>query len=146
MTIATDIHADLVTPLGAFLRLRGQAGAAFLLESVEKGRLCRYSLVGSGTRLVTAMTSNGAAGVMRSLGVTITAGRSLGIPFASAMSAQTIRPNWSGPGIPVPCVRSKRLRLVLFKPVLGRRGDLRHLRPIDLGRELLQVGILHDLG
>ena len=52
MTIATDIHADLITPLGAYLRLRGQAGAAFLLESVEKGRLGRYSLVGSGKRVV----------------------------------------------------------------------------------------------
>jgi anthranilate synthase component I len=52
MTIATDIHADLITPLGAYLRLRGQGGAAFLLESVEKGRLGRYSLVGSGRRVV----------------------------------------------------------------------------------------------
>jgi anthranilate synthase component 1 len=50
MTIATDIHADLVTPLGAYLRLR--RGASFLLESVEKGRLGRYSLVGSGGQLV----------------------------------------------------------------------------------------------
>jgi anthranilate synthase component 1 len=50
MTIATDIHADLITPLGAYLRLR--RGASFLLESVEKGRLGRYSLVGSGGRLV----------------------------------------------------------------------------------------------
>jgi anthranilate synthase component I len=53
MTIATDIHADLITPLGAYLRLRAPAGGSFLLESVEKGRLGRYSLVGSGTRLVT---------------------------------------------------------------------------------------------
>ncbi|HEX2506274.1 MAG TPA: chorismate-binding protein [Gaiellaceae bacterium] len=53
MTIATDIHADLVTPLGAYLRLRdGGAAGSFLLESVEKGRLGRYSLVGSGARLV----------------------------------------------------------------------------------------------
>jgi anthranilate synthase component I len=52
MTIATDIHADLITPLGAYLRLRAGAEAAFLLESVEKGRLGRYSLVGSGSRLV----------------------------------------------------------------------------------------------
>ena len=53
MTIATDIHADLLTPLGAYLRLRSEgAGGAFLLESVEKGRLGRYSLVGSGSRLV----------------------------------------------------------------------------------------------
>jgi anthranilate synthase component 1 len=52
MTIATDIHADLVTPLGAYLRLREGEAASFLLESVEKGRLGRYSLVGSGSRLV----------------------------------------------------------------------------------------------
>jgi anthranilate synthase component 1 len=52
MTIATDIHADLITPLGAYLRLRSPAGGSFLLESVEKGRLGRYSLVGSGARLV----------------------------------------------------------------------------------------------
>ena len=53
MTIATDIHADLLTPLGAYLRMRGEGGVGtFLLESVEKGRLGRYSLVGSGSRLV----------------------------------------------------------------------------------------------
>ena len=52
MTIATDIHADLITPLGVYLRLRAEGGASFLLESVEKGRLGRYSLVGSGARLV----------------------------------------------------------------------------------------------
>jgi anthranilate synthase component I len=52
MTIASDIHADLITPLGAYLRLAAQGGAAFLLESVEKGRLGRYSLVGRGTRIV----------------------------------------------------------------------------------------------
>jgi anthranilate synthase component I len=52
MTIATDIHADLITQLGAYLRLRAAGTASFLLESVEKGRLGRYSLVGSGSRLV----------------------------------------------------------------------------------------------
>src|SRR5215211_1190414 len=52
MTVATDIHADLVTPLGAYLRLRAAGTASFLLESVDNGRLGRYSLVGSGTRLV----------------------------------------------------------------------------------------------
>jgi anthranilate synthase component 1 len=52
MTIATDIHADLITPLGAYLRLRASGAAAFLLESVEKGRLGRYSLVGCGSSLV----------------------------------------------------------------------------------------------
>ena len=52
MTIASDIHADLITPLGAYLRLAAEGGATVLLESVEKGRLGRYSLVGRGTRLV----------------------------------------------------------------------------------------------
>ncbi len=46
-----DISTDLVTPLGAYLSLRGD-GAAFLLESVERGRLGRHSFVGSGSRFV----------------------------------------------------------------------------------------------
>jgi anthranilate synthase component I len=49
---ATEIPTDLITPLGAYIRLR-DAGPAFLLESVERGRLGRYSLVGYGSRLVT---------------------------------------------------------------------------------------------
>ena len=52
MTLATDIRADLITPLGAYVRLREDARASFILESVEKGRLGRYSLVGCGSRLV----------------------------------------------------------------------------------------------
>jgi anthranilate synthase component 1 len=52
VTSVTDIHADLITPLGAYLRLRESSAAGFLLESVEKGRLGRYSLVGAGARLV----------------------------------------------------------------------------------------------
>jgi len=52
VTTASDIHADLITPLGAYLRLRSGAHAGFLLESVEKGRLGRHSLVGTGERLV----------------------------------------------------------------------------------------------
>ena len=51
MTIAPDISTDLVTPLGAYVRLRGEGRAAFLLESVERGRLGRHSLVGCGSRL-----------------------------------------------------------------------------------------------
>ncbi|HEU5277850.1 MAG TPA: anthranilate synthase component I family protein [Gaiellaceae bacterium] len=51
MTIAPDIATDLVTPLGAYLRLRRRGRAAFLLESVERGRLGRHSLVGCGSRL-----------------------------------------------------------------------------------------------
>ena len=48
----TAIHTDLVTPLGAYLHLRSQGRASFLLESVERGRLGRYSLVGCGDRIV----------------------------------------------------------------------------------------------
>jgi anthranilate synthase component I len=51
MTTATDIATDLLTPLGAYLKLRGQGRGAFLLESVERGRLGRFSFVGSGSRL-----------------------------------------------------------------------------------------------
>jgi anthranilate synthase component I len=48
-----EIPTDLITPLGAFLALREHGGAAFLLESVERGRLGRHSLVGCGTRTCT---------------------------------------------------------------------------------------------
>jgi anthranilate synthase component I len=51
-TATADIPTDLLTPLGAYLRLRGEGEAAFLLESVEQGRLGRYSLVGFGSRLL----------------------------------------------------------------------------------------------
>jgi anthranilate synthase component 1 len=52
MNFTTVIPTDLITPLGAYVRLRGQGEAAFLLESVERGRLGRHSFVGTGTRLV----------------------------------------------------------------------------------------------
>src|SRR5579864_5476925 len=48
----TEIPTDLLTPLGAYLTLREEATGAFLLESVERGRLGRYSFVGAGSRLV----------------------------------------------------------------------------------------------
>ena len=51
MTTATEIPTDLVTPLGAYLRLRREGRASFLLESVERGRLGRHSLVGCGSHL-----------------------------------------------------------------------------------------------
>jgi anthranilate synthase component 1 len=47
----TQIPTDLITPLGAYLRLRGDE-PSFLLESVEQGRLGRYSLLGTGARLL----------------------------------------------------------------------------------------------
>jgi anthranilate synthase component 1 len=52
MTPTTAIPADLLTPLGAYLRLRAEGGGSFLLESVERGRLGRNSFMGRGTRLV----------------------------------------------------------------------------------------------
>ena len=52
MNATTVIPTDLVTPLGAYLRLRPEEGASFLLESVEHGRLGRHSFVGHGTQIV----------------------------------------------------------------------------------------------
>jgi anthranilate synthase component I len=52
MIVSTVIPTDLITPLGAYLRLREPGHGSFLLESVEKGRLGRYSFVGCGSRLV----------------------------------------------------------------------------------------------
>ena len=52
MTVATDIATDLITPLGAYLRLRDTGIASFLLESVEQGRLGRHSFLGVGSRVV----------------------------------------------------------------------------------------------
>ena len=48
----TELPTDLLTPLGAYLGLRQNSGGAFLLESVERGRLGRFSFVGAGSRLV----------------------------------------------------------------------------------------------
>jgi anthranilate synthase component I len=47
-----EIATDLLTPLGAYLHLRENAAGSFLLESVERGRLGRFSFVGAGSRLV----------------------------------------------------------------------------------------------
>jgi anthranilate synthase component 1 len=52
MLSGPEIATDLITPLGAYLRLRGQDGASFLLESVERGRLGRFSFVGCGSRVL----------------------------------------------------------------------------------------------
>src|SRR5213593_2840168 len=50
--MTTAIATDLLTPLGAYLRLRDEGRGSFLLESVEHGRLGRHSFVGAGSRLV----------------------------------------------------------------------------------------------
>ena len=52
MTVTTVFDTGLLTPLGAYLHLRAEGRASFLLESVEQGRLGRYSLVGCGSRLL----------------------------------------------------------------------------------------------
>ncbi|TMM29314.1 MAG: anthranilate synthase component I family protein [Actinobacteria bacterium] len=52
MNATTVVSTDLLTPLGAYLRLRESGVAAFLLESVEHGRLGRHSFIGAGSRLV----------------------------------------------------------------------------------------------
>ena len=46
------VNTDLLTPLGAYLRLRAAGTASFLLESVERGRLGRSSWMGAGSRIV----------------------------------------------------------------------------------------------
>jgi anthranilate synthase component I len=52
VTPTAHIPTDLLTPLGAYLRLRETGSASFLLESVEHGRLGRHSFLGAGSRLV----------------------------------------------------------------------------------------------
>jgi anthranilate synthase component I len=61
VTTAADIPTDLITPFGAYLRLREPGSGAFLLESVERGRLGRYSFVGCGSRLLTLEEAERAA-------------------------------------------------------------------------------------
>ena len=55
MNATTVVSTDLLTPLGAYLRLRRnqtEGDGSFLLESVEHGRLGRHSFVGAGSKLV----------------------------------------------------------------------------------------------
>lgn len=47
------IPADLLTPLGVYLKLSGNSTNAFLLESVEGGEaLARYSFIGAGPEMI----------------------------------------------------------------------------------------------
>ena len=59
MNPTATITTDLLTPLGAYLRLRAMGRASFLLESVERGRLGRSSWMGAGSRLVTFEEAEG---------------------------------------------------------------------------------------
>src|ERR1700752_5101855 len=52
MSTSAPINTDLLTPLGAYLRLRDAAGSSFILEAVERGRLGRSSWMGGGSRIV----------------------------------------------------------------------------------------------
>jgi hypothetical protein len=46
--VVRSVLADLQTPVGAFLRIAGDASHAFLLESIEGGeRVARYSFLGA---------------------------------------------------------------------------------------------------
>src|SRR5580765_3417175 len=57
--MTTAVDTDLVTPLAAYLHLRAHGRCAFLLESVERGRLGRHSLVGCGNRVVSFEEADG---------------------------------------------------------------------------------------
>ena len=47
VAVTRSILADLQTPLGAFMRIAGDASHTFLLESIEGGeRVARYSFLG----------------------------------------------------------------------------------------------------
>src|SRR5256886_6427516 len=48
VAVVRSVLADLQTPVGAFLRIAGDAAHAFLLESIEGGeRVARYSFLGA---------------------------------------------------------------------------------------------------
>ena len=51
--VVRTVLADLQTPVGAFLRIAGDASHAFLLESIEGGeRVARYSFIGANPFMV----------------------------------------------------------------------------------------------
>src|SRR5436309_1807153 len=51
--VVRSVLADLQTPVGAFLRIAGDAPHAFLLESIEGGeRVARYSFIGANPWMV----------------------------------------------------------------------------------------------
>src|SRR6266404_5901471 len=51
--VVRSVLADLQTPVGAFLRIAGDASHAFLLESIEGGeRVARYSFLGANPWMV----------------------------------------------------------------------------------------------
>jgi anthranilate synthase component I len=59
VAVTRSILADLQTPLGAFMRIAGDASHAFLLESIEGGeRVARYSFLGANPSMVARSRGN----------------------------------------------------------------------------------------
>jgi anthranilate synthase component I len=160
--VTTTIATDLLTPLAAYLRLRARPGTngAFLLESVERGRLGRYSFVGCGSRLLDFAEAEAAGEpVVGYLGYDVVAQLEPTVPLPEA-----------GPGFPESCfvvpemlVRFDHARgiaevlagdagaLVGPQPELPRgtgvRGPLRrtpsreeHLRRVERAKEHIREG------
>jgi anthranilate synthase component 1 len=59
--VVETIPADLLTPLGVYLKLAKSAGNSFLLESVEGGEsLARYSFIGTNPEMIVTGNTGGA--------------------------------------------------------------------------------------
>src|SRR5437870_1943733 len=89
-----------------------------------------------------ATTSSDPPGLNRSVGVTITAGRSLPIPFVSATSAHTMRPVASASAIAT-LRRLKRVWALPLRTIAGADGDFSALHPNQSARRVfpLPVGL-----
>jgi len=124
----TTIQTDLITPLAAYLRLRAAAfgGASFLLESVDQGRLGRYSFVGCGRRLLSFEEAEG-------LGVPVVG--YLGYDFVAKLEPTVPLPA-EGPDFAESCFVVPEL-LVRFDHVLGV-ADVLAGDPVEL-RALLDA-------
>ena len=54
--LTRTLPSDLITPVSAYLRLRAELGApSFLLESVDRGQVGRYSFLGAGLSTVDSL-------------------------------------------------------------------------------------------
>src|ERR1041384_1477535 len=77
VAVTRSILADLQTPLGAFMRVAGDASHAFLLESIEGGeRVARYSFLGANPSMIvrshgteTIVQRDGQQGVVNQNGI-----------------------------------------------------------------------------
>src|SRR5437867_12224939 len=65
--VVRSVLADLQTPVGAFLRIAGDAQYAFLLESIEGGeRVARFSFLGANPWMI--VRGRGAEAIVEKLG------------------------------------------------------------------------------